>query len=99
VLHEWYEQHWAQAEDITPEILRTIERHTREYSPFEVYARALHELFRRYEMTDKEWLEEKSRVYPVLDQYQKDGFHDPRRAASKVSGPRRQATPNGIYLI
>src|SRR5262249_13478999 len=33
VLQEWYEEHWARAEDITPEILRTIERHTREYTP------------------------------------------------------------------
>ena len=86
VLQEWYEEHWAQAEDVTPEILRTIERHTREYSPFEVYARALHELFRRYEMTDKEWLEEKSRVYPVLDQYQKDGFHELMAIADKYRG-------------
>jgi hypothetical protein len=86
VLQEWYEEHWALAEDVTPEILRTIERHTREYSPFEVYARALHELFRRYEMTDKEWLEKESRVYPVLDQYQKDGFHELMAIADKYRG-------------
>jgi len=34
VLQEWYDQHWAEAEDITPEILRTIERHIHEYLPF-----------------------------------------------------------------
>src|SRR6476646_10329292 len=34
---------WNAAEDVTPEILRVIERHTREYTPFEVYAKALHE--------------------------------------------------------
>jgi len=86
VLQEWYEEHWAKAEDVTPDILRTIERHTREYSPFEVYARALHELFRRYEMTDKEWLENESRVYPILDQYQKDGFHELIGIADKYRG-------------
>jgi phosphatidylserine/phosphatidylglycerophosphate/cardiolipin synthase-like enzyme len=43
VLQEWYEQHWNDAEDVTPEILRTIERHTRQYTPFEVYAKALHD--------------------------------------------------------
>lgn len=32
VLQEWYEEHWAEAEEVTPEILRTIERHTRESS-------------------------------------------------------------------
>jgi superfamily II DNA or RNA helicase len=75
VLREWYEDHWNDAEDVTAEILRVIERHTREYSPFEVYAKALHELHRRQEMTDQEWLNHKSVVYPALDQYQKDGFH------------------------
>jgi phosphatidylserine/phosphatidylglycerophosphate/cardiolipin synthase-like enzyme len=69
VLQEWYEDHWNEAEDVTSEILRTIERHTREYSPFEVYSRALHEFFRRYELTDREWLEKESRVYHVLDQF------------------------------
>ncbi len=75
VLQEWYEEHWDAAEDVTAEILRVIERHTRAYTPFEVYAKALHELHRRQEMSDQDWLNHQSRVYPVLDQYQKDGFH------------------------
>jgi hypothetical protein len=74
-LQEWYEEHWDVAEDVTPEILRTIERHIRDYTPFEVYAKALHELHRREPMSDQEWFQEGSCVYPVLDQYQKDGFH------------------------
>lgn len=28
LLQDWYERHWEQAEDITANILRTIERHT-----------------------------------------------------------------------
>jgi superfamily II DNA or RNA helicase len=75
VLQEWYEEHWNDAEDVTPEILRVIERHTRDYLPFEVYAKALYELHRRQEPTDERWLAEQSRVYRILDQYQKDGFH------------------------
>src|SRR6266404_4649123 len=47
VLQEWYEEHWDAAEDVTAEILRVIERHTREHTPFEVYAKALHELHRQ----------------------------------------------------
>jgi len=86
VLQEWYDQHWAEAEDVTPEILRTIERHTREYSPFEVYAKALHELLHRHEMTDLEWLETQSRVYPILDRYQKDGFDDLMETARRYRG-------------
>ncbi len=70
VLQEWYEDHWNSAEDVTPEMLRTIERHTREYTPFEVYAKALHELHRRVEPSDFEWFVKHSRVYPKLDKYQ-----------------------------
>lgn len=86
VLQEWYEEHWAKAEDVTPEVLQVIERQIREYSPFDVYALALHEFFRRYELTDREWLEEKSRVYRILDQYQKDGFHELIDIAQKYRG-------------
>lgn len=74
-LQEWYERHWNVAEDITEEVLNVIERHTREYTPFEVYAKALQEYFRGHELTDTEWEQTKSRMYPVLDQYQKEGYH------------------------
>ncbi len=73
-LQEWYEEHWDKAEDVTPEILRTIERHIREYLPFEVYAKALQEFFRGHEMTLSEWEQTGSRVFPVLDHYQKQGY-------------------------
>jgi superfamily II DNA or RNA helicase len=86
VLQEWYEEHWDDAEDVTPDILRTIERHTRDYTPFEVYTRAMHELFRRQEMTDQDWLSHQSRIYPILDQYQKDGFHQLLRVAGEFGG-------------
>jgi superfamily II DNA or RNA helicase len=86
VLQEWYEEHWNDAEDVTPQILRVIERHVREYTPFEVYAKAMHELHRRQEMTDQEWLNRQSRVYPILDQYQKDGFHKLVEIADRYGG-------------
>ena len=50
-LQEWYERHWNEAEDVTPEILRVIERHTRDYTPFEVYAKAMAEYFRSHELS------------------------------------------------
>jgi phosphatidylserine/phosphatidylglycerophosphate/cardiolipin synthase-like enzyme len=30
-LQAWYERHWEQADDVTNDVLRVIERHTREY--------------------------------------------------------------------
>ena len=36
-------------------------------------------------MTDQDWLNHQSRIYPILDQYQKDGFHQLLRIARKNS--------------
>lgn len=74
LLQEWYECHWNEAEPISEDILKVIERHTREYSPFEVYAKALQEYFRSYEMTPSQWEQTESKMYPILDQYQKEGY-------------------------
>ncbi|MCY3845725.1 MAG: helicase-related protein [Acidobacteria bacterium] len=73
-LQNWYEQHWSDAVDVTPHILRTIERHVAEYSPFDVYARALHEFFRGHQMTATEWETSHSRIFTHLDQYQRDAY-------------------------
>jgi len=85
-LQSWYERHWQEAEDITPEILNVIERHVREYSPFEVYARALHEFFRGHELTASEWELTQSRMYPILDLYQKQGYGALMKIARKFGG-------------
>jgi SNF2 family DNA or RNA helicase len=73
-LQKWYERHWNEAEDITGEVLSVIERHIREYVPFEIYAKALQEFFRGHELTVDEWEKTKSRVYQILDQYQREGY-------------------------
>lgn len=85
-LQEWYERHWSDAEDVTPEILRVFERHIREYTPFEVYARALQEFFRGHEMTVTEWEQTQSKMYPVLDRYQKEGYHALLKIAAQYGG-------------
>ena len=86
LIQEWYERHWKEAEDVTPEILRVIERHTREYSPFEVYARAMAAYFRAHELSVSEWEKTKSTMYPVLDQYQREGYHDLMQKAQRYRG-------------
>ncbi len=86
VLQEWYENHWDEGEDVTPEVLKVIERHTREYSPFEVYAKALQEYFRGHEITTGEWEEHHSRIYPELDRYQKEGYQALLKIAGQYGG-------------
>jgi superfamily II DNA or RNA helicase len=73
-LQDWYERHWDMAVDVTPDVLRTIERHTAAYTPFEVYARALHELFANTEPTASEWEQHHSKMFSVLDRYQQEAY-------------------------
>ncbi len=86
LLQEWYERHWNDAHEITEEILKVIERHTCEYMPFEVYAKALQEFFRGHEMTVTEWERNESKMYPVLDHYQKEGYHAILKIAAQHGG-------------
>ena len=60
--------------DVTEDVLHVIERHAREYTPFEVWAKSLDELFRGYQETDTEWDETKSLMFPRLDRYQKEAY-------------------------
>jgi superfamily II DNA or RNA helicase len=86
VLQEWYDEHWDAAEDVTAEILKTIERHTREYLPFDVYTKALHEFFRGHEMTASEWEETRSKMFSKLDRYQKEAYWALMKIARQHSG-------------
>lgn len=86
VLQEWYEHYWQEAEDVTPDILQTIERHTMEYLPFDVYARAMTAYFRSHEVTVSEWEKTQSRMYRELDMYQKEGYHQLMRMAERYRG-------------
>lgn len=85
-LQEWYEEHWAKAEDITPDVLQVIERHVREYTLFEVYAAALDRLFHRREPSADEWEQRHSTVHRLLDRYQHDGYRSLLRIASTHHG-------------
>ena len=86
VLQEWYEHHWKEAEDVTEELLRVIERHTREYTPFEVYAKAMQEFFKGHAMTATEWERNVSRIYPILAPYQREGYHGLLKRAKRHNG-------------
>ena len=74
-LQAWFEQHWNDAEEITPEIISVIERQITQYSPFQVYAKALQELFKSKELPVEAWEQTRSKMYPILDQYQKEAYH------------------------
>jgi superfamily II DNA or RNA helicase len=85
-LQAWYETYWEQAEEVTPEILKVIQRHTREFSPFEAYVKALYELFQGREMSASEWEKSQSVMYKILDHYQKEGYYDLLEKANTFGG-------------
>ncbi len=85
-LQAWYENYWELAEDVTPEILKVIQRHTKEYSPFEVYMKSLFEFFQGHEMTVSEWERSDSIMYPILDHYQKEGYHALMKMSEQFNG-------------
>jgi superfamily II DNA or RNA helicase len=73
-LQEWYERHWDAAVDVSADVLRVVQRHAREFSPFEVYAQALRSMFGELEPTASEWDQHHSRMFPKLDRYQQEAY-------------------------
>ena len=85
-LQEWFEAHWEDAVDVSDEVLKVIERHTRQYLPFEVYAKALEAYFLNHQATAGEWERSHSAMYGLLDQYQRDGYGSLLKIAGKHGG-------------
>ncbi len=86
LLQEWYERHWNDAEDITPDILRTLERHTDPRTPFEIYFKSLYEFFRGEALTPDLWDSRHSKLFPILDKYQQDAYRNLLAIASRYGG-------------
>lgn len=86
LLQEWYEYHWEDAEDVTPEILRTMARHVDPRSPFEIWFKALDEYFRGRELEPDAWDEQESKIYKILDRYQQDAYRNLMQIANQYGG-------------
>ncbi|MBX9930139.1 MAG: hypothetical protein K2Y56_01140 [Methylobacterium sp.] len=86
VLQEWYEEHWEEAEDVTLEMLRVVERHIQSFTPFEVWAQSLREYFRRREISAGEWERNQSKIWPLLDGYQREGYGQLMKIAGEHGG-------------
>ena len=73
-LQDWFDEHWEEGKEVTGDIITLITRHTYEYKPFDVYTKALEQFFRGHEVTASEWEETHSKMFPILDQYQKEAY-------------------------
>ena len=85
-LQEWFEKRWNEGADITDAILETIEKHCKEYNPYDVYLRSMYEYFKSREETVSEWENHESVVYKGLSQYQRDGYNALIEIADRYSG-------------
>ena len=85
-LQEWFETHWKLAREVNDAVIDTISRHTRRYSPFDVYAKALQEFFRGHELTATEWDETRSKMFPHLDRYQQEAYWALMKIARRHGG-------------
>lgn len=73
-LQQWYEEHWDAAVDVSPDVVRVIQRHAQEFTPFDVYAQALRAMFGDLDPTDDQFDRQMSRVFPKLDRYQQEAY-------------------------
>ena len=85
-LQEWFDFHWEQGTDITEAVLSIIEKHCKEYSPYDVYLRSMYEYFKTREETVSEWENNDSVIYPGLAQYQRDGYNSMVEIANRYNG-------------
>lgn len=90
LLQDWYEHYWEQADDVTAEMLQTIERHVIPFTPFDVWSRSMAELFRHNSPPPDVWAEKHSLIYRLLDGYQRDGYGLLSTAISRASGALTQ---------
>lgn len=85
-LQKWFDEHWQNGTDITEAVLKVMEMHCREFSPYDVYLRSMYEYFKSHEETVSEWEENESVVYKGLSKYQKDGYNSLIQIAERYSG-------------
>jgi superfamily II DNA or RNA helicase len=85
-LQEWYENYWDEASEITDAIINVISPHTHQYSPFDIYAKALQEFFKSHELTATEWDENSSKMFHFLDRYQQEAYWSLMKIAHQHGG-------------
>ncbi len=87
-LQSWYEVHWEESEDVKEALLQVIQPHLREYSPFEIYCKALDEYFRMTgaDHPKDEWEKKHSKIFPMLSAYQIEGYNEALNMARRWGG-------------
>lgn len=85
-LQQWFNRHWEQGQDITHAIIKVIDKHCRDFNPYDVYFRSMYEFFKSSEETISDWETNDSNIYHGLSQYQRDGYNSMVEIANRYSG-------------
>jgi len=85
-LKEWFERLWKDAEAVSPELLKVIDRHLRAFTPFEVWAKALYEYFSGRELPVTDWEQKESVIFPILSGYQQEAYRQARHIVQRWDG-------------
>lgn len=81
-----YDPLFESGQDIGPDIITLIDRHTTLTLPYHCYLKSLYEYFRGREITAGVWEENESKVYKILSGYQRDGYRQLLHIAEKYKG-------------
>lgn len=85
-LKEWFQHLWKDAEAVSPELLKVIDRHLRAFTPFEVWAKALYEYFSGRELPITDWEQKESVIFPILSGYQQEAYRQARHIVQRWDG-------------
>ncbi len=94
-LTTWFETLYQRGQDISADVLKELQRHTRDYTPFEIYVKALMELVGNREMSLSQWEQTQSILYPILDEVQREGY---QRAVQIAEGSSATSAWKGALI-
>ena len=81
-----FEKLFADAEDLGEEVVAHIDRHIRDFSPYEIYLKSLYEYFKGREISPGVWEKEDSRIFRILSDYQRDAYYQLLRIGELYNG-------------
>ena len=85
-LQGWFEKYWAEATAVKGDFIEVAQNHAREFTPYEVWAKALQLLTENVDPGSTEWERLSSKIYPMLSPYQREAYHGLKQRAAQWGG-------------
>jgi hypothetical protein len=85
-LQEWFELYWVGATEVKGDFIEVAQNHARDFTPYEIWAKALQLLTENVDPGATEWERRNSKIYPMLSPYQREGYHGLKQRAGQWGG-------------